>query len=792
MDSSRGSDLDDGYDYDDNQLGRNAALGRGAAAAPPPSSPPPPPLFFPAVALALAVAAAAAAAPAFAHALPPPPTPRPLPPLPSPLPPPLDACPVAAGASAADWGDVQAPAPAAAAAGAAAAAAYAAAAATARLSNLLDGGGLGRPTAASVLGYARARGAGPRPAASGALLGAAALFAIALALWRLVARLQRLFRVCSSASSLQAAGPVFPDSPLAARAAACQHRSTKSPGAVTLRLLIAAAAATACAFGILGAVRADGRLAPRLLQRADAAAELLSGLEQRGEDARLALLGASQASGELSAAVVAAGVAFDVAAAQAQAQAGAAAVAAGSPPPVVASSSVFDSAAAVASLTELSNGLSAAAGALEPVLTSVRVTMLPLLVGPPPDDGSSSSPRSRWWRLPALSPENWRPLATTLDEWRRRAEIGLFAALAAAPCFLAFFAWAGWRPGVGILTAAALWLSALAALLALALALLAVVLRDGCPAAEVIAMRFAPERLRPVLGYYFGQGAEQQLSGLPSDPNGVSLAAALQESGLLGAEAGPLLQQALATSVVGGSDNNVTLSFAATAANVIDAPLAAALATLPGSNASSSSFPAVANATATLLDARDHMVAAADAAAAELATLFAALSRDRILGPAYAAPKALICCALPATVLAAWLALTGAGAAALGAALLAGALLRRMDVAAAAAAAAGWGSGCCGCAGGGGDARGPVVVGGYGGGGGGGGGGFGGGGGRGNNVLVVREVPCAPKGRESMMMIQQQLADIQEARLERLRALDDAAEAAAAARRASYLRAPRM
>jgi hypothetical protein len=114
----------------------------------------------------------------------------------------------------------------------------------------------------------------------------------------------------------------------------------------------------------------------------------------------------------------------------------------------------------------------------------------------------------------------------------------------------------------------------------------------------------------------------------------------------------------------------------------------------PGLVAASS--PSLADAAATLSDAGTHMAAAADTVVAELRALLAALSRDRVLGPLYVAPKALLSCSIPALARAAWLALTGAGAAVLAAGLFVIHLLRRLDEASAAAAVAGWGGGCVG------------------------------------------------------------------------------------------------
>jgi hypothetical protein len=864
------SDDDDG-DYR-NGRGKSIARVRAPAAVvvspPPPRPPPPRAALLPALAAALFVlAAAAASAPAaFAHPLPPPPAPRSLPPLPSPLPPPLNACPVVVRAAPGNWAADGTEPAAAAQAAAADQAAAAVEAATARVSDLLEGGGLGRPTAASVLAYVRTRATEPRPATSGALLAAAALSLLLLFFWRLVSRLQALFRACSSSRPFPAGrtAPTFPDT-LAARAVAARQRATSSPGAVTARLAISAAAAAALSFGVLGAARARGALAPRLLERADAAGALLADLAARAEGARMALAGASLAAEALSSAVGPAVAAIGRAAADvALAEAAAVAEAAGLPPPsppaplALPPPPAFDVAAATEPLLQVRDSLGAAAASLDPILNSVRATLLPLLVEPPPpppedgdnDGGAPSPPRSRWWRMPEISPRNWRPVASDLDGWRFRAEVGLFSALAAAPCVLALCAWAGWRPGVATFVGSSLTFSTLAAAVALALALVAVVLRDGCPAAESIAMRFAPQRLRPVLGYYFGLGTgllpppPVGFLPLPSDPTGAGLAAALDESGVLGAEAGALLRQVLAAAQLdggvgegggdgGNSSNNSTSSSFSSAATALDAPLAAALAAVPLRDADpacttlaatgacddesaeliigTAQVPgrcmhacgrcnatelvsaggglvvdkkqalffcqngtALANATFELLDARDHMLVAADAATAQVVALMAALSRDRVLGPAYALPKALLCCAVPAAVLSAWLALTGAGAACLGAALAAVALLRRMDLAAAAAAAAGWRTGCCGCGGGGADGAAAGN----------------------NNVIIARAVPCSggggggcspSKARELL-----QLGEIQEARLERLRALDDAAEAAAAARRAAYAGAPRM
>jgi len=778
-----------------------------------------PPNFASAAAALLALLwLAASGGPAQAQAqIPAPPrSPRPLPPPPATLPPPLDACPAAGpypSSSAGPLSGGQDEGAAAASAASAAAASRAAASAEA-LAGLIEGGGVGRPTAASVWQYLERRAAGARPVPSAVLLAASAAAFFALVLWRAVARAQAAFRGCSGRQGVVGGEFVFPDEAraLAVRAAAERHRARSGGCSVAARMLLTAAAAAAAAFAVLGAVRAaDTRLAAPLLERADAAAGLAADVALRADDARAALLGASEAAGDLSLAVAsassAAAAASDEAATAIAAAAAAAAAAAGVPAPALppAVAAFDDDAAASASATsdqldQLGEGLQAAAGALERVTDSVRASLLPLLAAPPPppppvapaasaEDGNGDGdgnggggggvapavPRSRWWRLPALSVANWRPVATALDGWRRRAEIGLFAALAAAPCLLVLCAWAGWRPGVALAMSAALWLATVAALLALVLALFDVVLGDGCSAAEALAMRFCPEALRPILNYYFGGsggGAGGASTPVALDPRGLGLAAALDASGILGPDAGPLLRQALETEAPGGASNATALL----SAGALEASLGALLS--PG-NATALPLPSplpttpaatlLANATAALSGAASNLAAAADAASGELAQLLASLSRDRALGPAYASPKALVCCALPAALRGAWLALTGSVAGALAAAAAAALLLRRLDRAAAAEAAAGWGRGAGGGADGGpggGGWRGA----GSGSGGAPGGGAYGGGGGK----------AAARRALEA------RLGEIEAARHGRLRALDEAAEAEAGARRATY------
>jgi hypothetical protein len=755
------------------------------------SSSRPRPSSDPAGALAAIVAVAAAliwaAAGARAHEVAPLPSPRPLPPLPTPLPPPLDACPAATSSSSSTTRQIFLPGTISSTTNSgeasseqqqqqAADAAAAADAATARLDALLDGGGgMGRPTAASVLQFVRERATGPRPVTSGVLFAVGALLFILFIFWRVVARLQAVFRACSTPPIVFLLPGDNSRAALACKAAAARHRATSAPLAVTSRLFITAAAATGAAFAILGAVGAsNARLAPALFERADAAAVVISDAAARAEDARFALLAASSAAGNLSLAISGASTAMAAAQAQAEAAAAAAALlpvpaAAAAPEPPLSS---FDGASAQQQLEQLRSGLESAASGLDPLLGAVRDRLLPLLLAPPSTPATEEAPPpaslQRWWRQPVFSAENWRAVAAALDGWRRRGEIGLFSALAAAPTLLSLMAWAGWRPGVGLGLGLSLWLSALGALLALVLALLNVALADACPAAEALALRFSPERLQPVLGYYLG-GATASSSSMPValDPLGVGLAAALEESGALGPGAAPLLQQVFVAS--GGSGNATSsLSLASSSIASLDAALNASLAALPPSTVAASS-PPLADAVATLSDAGAHMAAAADAVLAELGALLAALSRDRVIGPLYAGPKALLCCAVPALARAAWLALTGAGSGALAAGLFALPLLRRLDVAAVAAAAAGWGGGCVG----------------------GGCGGSGGGSGGGGVVAMPRGGGGSGSG-EKTRALEARVAELEAARMARLRALEDAAEAAAAARRAAWAGAPPM